>query len=620
MRASTSSIVRTQVPDFVREDYPTFVAFVEAYYEYLDNQGVDLSAVRDIDRTLDSFIEHFKKELAIHLPVEVNVDERFLLKYVKDQYLAKGSEGSFKLLFRLLYNKNVNIFYPGRSMLRASDGRWNQDISIFVKVFQGTPDMIDGRLVDIIKPNTVIKVLVDRRQYVEIEVNRVVLLSDDIYEIFIDRKYFGNIDVGDVIRYKELFGGTIVATTSKVTVLDGGTGFKAGQLFEVRNGEGSKSVVKVTRVDQDTGKILNVEFIKFGINYRTDFTVSINSSTDYYATENEAILSSVIVDESGNISPKDATRGNAEQGYISKVDYVIDNTIPIPATNFSGWLANQYMNGTYVGETLREFSAQPVAAIVYETLKQPALLSVNLGPLAKYPGYYSSNNGFLSDAMFVQDSRYYQSFSYVLQIDERLSTYKTAVRTMVHPAGTALFGEFQIQNNFDIGIDLTSLVKSLALSLKEKVTPDDTDITFLTTKVLADAPVIDDLFFIKDMALVRMDYLDTPEDYAVKEVGKALSDATIGTLEDSTTLNTGKALSDDTIGTLEDSTILSTGKALADSAVASEEATIMTDKYLQDTTIGTFVEEGYLARNPYSEGGYFAITPIIYDNTIEQTF
>jgi hypothetical protein len=552
--------------------------------------------------------------------MEVNVDERFLLKYVKDQYLAKGSEGSFKLLFRLLYNKNVNIFYPGRSMLRTSDGRWNQDISIFVKVFQGTPDMIDGRLVDIIKPNTVIKVLVDRRQYVEIEVNRVVLLSDNIYEIFIDRKYFGNIDVGDVIRYKELFGGTIVATTSKVTVLDGGTGFKAGQLFEIRNGEGSKSVVKVTRVDQATGEILNVEFIKFGINYKTDFTVSINSSTDYYASENEAILSSVTVDESGHVFPKDATRGNAEQGYVSKVDYVIDNTIPVPATNFSGWLANQYMNGTYVGETLREFSAQPVAAIVYETLKQPALLSVNLGPLAKYPGYYSSNNGFLSDAMFVQDSRYYQSFSYVLQIDERLSTYKTAVRTMVHPAGTALFGEFQIQNNFDIGINLTSLVKSLALSLKEKVTPDDTNIIFTTTKVLADAPVIDDLFFIKDMALVRMDYLDTPTDSATKLVGKALSDDTIGTLTDSTTLNTGKALSDESIGTLDDSTTLTTGKALSDSAIPSEAATIKTDKYLQDTTIGTFVEEGYLARNPYSEGGYFAITPIIYDNTIEQTF
>jgi hypothetical protein len=43
-------------------------------------------------------------------------------------------------------------------------------------------------------------------------------------------------------------------------------------------------------------------------------------------------------------------------------------------------------------------------------------------------------------------------------------------------------------------------------------------------------------------------------------------------------------------------------------------------KYLEDTTIGNFTESGYVALNPYSAGNYFAITPIIYDNTIDSTF
>ena len=159
MRINTSSLIPNQLPDFVRADYPTFIAFVEAYYEYLDNQGVDLKSLRDLDTTIDSFIQYFKRELAINLPSEITVDERFLLQHIKDQYLAKGSEGSFKLLFRLLFNKNVTVNYPGRQMLRASDGRWQQDVSIFVNVTLGDPADIDGKLVDVIKPNRTFKLL-----------------------------------------------------------------------------------------------------------------------------------------------------------------------------------------------------------------------------------------------------------------------------------------------------------------------------------------------------------------------------------------------------------------------------------------------------------------------------
>jgi hypothetical protein len=48
-RTKLSSVVSRQIPEFIREDYPTFVAFVEAYYKYLQDQGVDLTAVKDID-------------------------------------------------------------------------------------------------------------------------------------------------------------------------------------------------------------------------------------------------------------------------------------------------------------------------------------------------------------------------------------------------------------------------------------------------------------------------------------------------------------------------------------------------------------------------------------------
>ena len=103
-RVALKNLSAQQLPEFVRAEYPTFVAFVEAYYEYLDNQGVDLKEVRDIDTTLEDYIKFFKAELAHNYPI-VSTDtttERFLLKHIKEQYLAKGSESSYKLLFRLL--------------------------------------------------------------------------------------------------------------------------------------------------------------------------------------------------------------------------------------------------------------------------------------------------------------------------------------------------------------------------------------------------------------------------------------------------------------------------------------------------------------------------------------
>ena len=123
VKPSVASLVKSQLPEFVREDYQTFVAFVEAYYEYIQNNELDLKTIRDIDTTLESFIRYFKSELAPNLPYS-SVDTRFLLKNMKSQYLAKGSESSIKLLFKILYDKEVSVAYPSTQVLRASDGKW----------------------------------------------------------------------------------------------------------------------------------------------------------------------------------------------------------------------------------------------------------------------------------------------------------------------------------------------------------------------------------------------------------------------------------------------------------------------------------------------------------------
>jgi hypothetical protein len=534
-RPKVSSIVASQLPEFIRDEYQTFVDFLKAYYEFLETTQKDPTTLRDIDNTLDSFITYFKDELAAKIPYST-VDERFLISRIKDLYLAKGSEASYKLLFRILFNKDITINYPSTQMLRASDGKWNQDVSVFVKILIGSPQEIVGKLVDVVTQSKVVRVLVDRRQYVEVEVDRAIRISDDTYEFIIDRRFFGTISVGDTLRYLDannnlVFNGLILPTTSSLIVEAPGTGFKVGDLYNINNFQGYGSIMKVSEVNS-TGGITQAQFIKYGTGYTTDFSSSIvsqkgqdNASTEgviisrvdsFLAPANKSVALSISENtygfaESGSLNTADynlavssvltgtltATNGSATvtgvgtlfttqvefgdlltlSGVQYKVLSVASNTSLTLVSNFTGTTSSSLtsvtnlrpaaLDGTYAGLTIREFGISSANSVASTTT--PAIIKVSLGPLAKYPGYYVNNDGFLDDAIYIQDSNYYQAFSYVIKIDQSLNTYKTIVKNLIHPAGMAVFGEYDLRNEFTIQTAIESLIKILSITVSDSV-------------------------------------------------------------------------------------------------------------------------------------------------------
>ena len=468
------SVVSRQLPEFVREDYPTFVAFVEAYYEYLKTQQINLDEIKDLDKTLDKFIIEFKKELSYNLPAIIS-DDRFVLERIRDQYLSKGSPASYKLLFRLMYGKEVQISYPGQQMLIASDGRWNQDSSIFARVIFGDPNDVVGKVVQIEEGTKILRVQVNKKLDLQGEIDRIVALGGNIYEFFLDKKIYGKINVGNILKYEDTFKAVILPTTSVIKVYEAGQGFRVGQVFEIKSSTGTGTLIKVIRINSEGG-IVHAQIIRFGVGYIADFTASVLPS--------DSITSRAITQEQDNASIISVDRGSgplivglepllniSELGFINSVDYV----------------ESGYVDGAYSGTILKEFSFDAKNAAT--TNVKPAIIEINLGALARYPGYYETNNGFLSDSIFIQDSKYYQAYSYVLKIDERLSSYKTAVKTMIHPAGVALFGEFEISNNFDLSVELESLIKSLGIGVEEPelIITDDKYLHLFTS--LSSAPV-----------------------------------------------------------------------------------------------------------------------------------
>jgi hypothetical protein len=180
----------------------------------------------------------------------------------------------------------------------------------------------------------------------------------------------------------------------------------------------------------DIGKILKVKLIKFGAGYSIDFLYNIgNTNIIGETTASEGDIT--ILPEGLEIRDR---VGLTESGYIVKHTYTTGN----------------YMNGTYVGEVIGSFGTGSVTT----TTENRASLLFTIGSIAKYPGYYLDNKGFLSDSIKLQDSKYYQVYSYVIKIDKAINEYADVVRNLVHPAGLALFAEYDINNSFDISNDL----------------------------------------------------------------------------------------------------------------------------------------------------------------------
>ena len=64
-------------------------------------------------------------------------------------------------------------------------------------------------------------------------------------------------------------------------------------------------------------------------------------------------------------------------------------------------------------------------------------------------GHFKNRSGFLSDTQYLQDSYYWQPFSYDIQAERVLETYEQFVRELVHPSGVALFGSLILRGQVE---------------------------------------------------------------------------------------------------------------------------------------------------------------------------
>ena len=83
--------------------------------------------------------------------------------------------------------------------------------------------------------------------------------------------------------------------------------------------------------------------------------------------------------------------------------------------------------------------------------------SITIGTIGTTVGDFISDRGKISDnSMKVQDSYYYQDYSYVVRVGESINQWRNSIRRSVHPAGWNVFGEVSFASQVAATINIPS--------------------------------------------------------------------------------------------------------------------------------------------------------------------
>lgn len=286
-----SPFVAEQFPQFVRIEHPSVVAFIGAYYEWLENNGIlrspsQLQKVTDIDTTFDEFVTQFKKQYLLDFPTSLAfnketgtpVNVKTLVKNIRDFYEAKGTEKTYELLFRILYDTAVEFYYPKVDLLKASDGKWVQKNSL--KISSNLGKKVFAYIGKTVKQYT------NGSISASATVQNITKYQQGIYDLTeveisgINGTFRAN---SPVIFGDEATETRIYSVIGAITITSGGSNYKVGDRVVFTNSgsdSGTGAEAEVTQVSS-TGEILKIVIKNFGVNYNVAPSISVSSSKGY---------------------------------------------------------------------------------------------------------------------------------------------------------------------------------------------------------------------------------------------------------------------------------------------------------------------------------------------------
>jgi len=156
-----SSYIDELVPDHVESSFPDLVNFLKTYALYLERtnkSGFYLNALdiqRDIDFVEDELLTELQNEIGIAIPRDFATNPRMFYKRLVEFYKSRGTPESITSFFRMIFDDDVETYFPFVDILNPSDGDWTDqtaaiiaDRTVFtpanVITISGTPTVVSG--------------------------------------------------------------------------------------------------------------------------------------------------------------------------------------------------------------------------------------------------------------------------------------------------------------------------------------------------------------------------------------------------------------------------------------------------------------------------------------------
>ena len=182
-----SSFVEGQLPWFVRTqfdladsgDKTKIVKFLEFYYKWLEKEydltikdydrysikglgTVNINQVvnekfnlfnalnrildfGDIDNIPYTYLKYLRSQLMPDVPEQISGDVRNTMKLIRDFNTRKGTKKAFEFMFRVLYNKNVDVIPYEEQLMVPSSAKWRKPILMRVQLIS-TEDTTESDL------------------------------------------------------------------------------------------------------------------------------------------------------------------------------------------------------------------------------------------------------------------------------------------------------------------------------------------------------------------------------------------------------------------------------------------------------------------------------------------
>ena len=254
IESTISSLVKTQFPEFYNTEGTRFVDFVQQYYVWMEsqNQAINRSRnlfdYRDIDKTSQEFVSHFKNKYLNGFPLTAKANTQLLTKHATEIYGAKGTSAGIQLTMRALFNEPATVRYPSEDLFKSSDGVWVTPVYLELSVSDRTKQFIGKEIVGSRSGATAfMEALVKKR------------VSGKNIQVAYLSNLTGNFITGDLITTTtdtNLYLAPIVTgSMTTLTVEGGGANFAVGDLFEVVSANGKQGKARVTSISNETGKV-----------------------------------------------------------------------------------------------------------------------------------------------------------------------------------------------------------------------------------------------------------------------------------------------------------------------------------------------------------------------------